>query len=122
MAGDRGHPGELGDLAEPTQRAAASDLRVSDDPAVQEILHRRRRSLALRRLRLARLRRRRILAATARLWWRWTRPVPPGPLRPWRDDAPAHRKLLLGLAIYGPLPVAREALASVRHRLDGGRP
>lgn len=92
------------------------DVGAADDPAIRDLLHRRRRSLALRRLRLAQLRRRRILASLTRLWWRWSRPVPPGPLRPWRNDAPASDKLWGGLTIYGPLPVARELVAWLRFR------
>ena len=93
---------------------------AADDPEVRDLIHRRRRSVALRRLRLAQLRRRKVLAATSRFWWRWTRPIPAGPLRPWRADAPPADKLLAGLRIYGPLSVACEIIAWLRYRLGGG--
>ncbi len=100
---------------------ASIAIRAADDPEVRDLLHRRRRDLALRRLRLAQLRRRRILAALTRFWWRWTRPVPAGPLRPWRADAPASEKFFRGLTIYGPLPVARELVSWLRFSLGARR-
>lgn len=56
-------------------------------------------------------------------WWRRLAPtMPPGPLRPWPEAAPAATKLWRGLRTYGPVALGREAWSYRQWRKHRGVP